>query len=51
MVEDFDNPGTLRRLVEGNRDGGVITQIIGYLNALLDMFQAIPSTSITMRVR
>ena len=50
-VEDFEKHGALRRLLEGHRDGGAITQIINYLDALLDMFQAIPSISIMLCAR
>ena len=50
-VEGFEKHGIFRRLVESNRDGGAITQIIGYLDALLEMFQASPSTTITMCAR
>ena len=50
-VEDYEKHGILRRLVEGSRGAGAITHIVGYLDAILDMFQASPSTSITMCAR
>ena len=50
-VEDFEKHGIFRRLVESDRDGDVITQIISYLDALLEMFQASPSTSMIMCAR
>ena len=50
-VEDFEKHGIFRRLVEGNRDRGVITQIIDYLDALLDIFQVSLSTSLTTCAR
>ena len=38
-IEDFEKHGIFRRLVEGNRDGGALMQIIGYLDAVLEIFQ------------
>ena len=50
-VEDFEKHGVFRHLVEGNRDGGAITQITGYLDAILEVYQASLSTSTTMCTR
>ena len=47
-VQDYDKHGILRHLVEGTRGAGAITQIIGYLDDLLNIFQASPSPSIMM---
>jgi hypothetical protein len=46
QVNSFEGHGVVRRLLEGNKDAGVITQVIGCLDVLLNMFQASPATSI-----
>ena len=47
-VEGFEKQGVFRHRAESNRDGGAITQIIDYLDAILEIFQESSSTSITM---
>jgi hypothetical protein len=46
QVDRFQRHGIVRRVVEGNKDAGIVTQAIGYLDDLVKMFQASPATSI-----
>ena len=50
-IEDFENRRIFRRLAEGDRGEGAIAQIISYLDALLDIFQASSFTPIMMGAR
>ena len=46
QIDRLQKHGVLRRVMEGTRDAGVITQILGYLDVVLNMFQASPSKPI-----
>jgi hypothetical protein len=46
QVNDFEGRGFMRRGIESNKDAGIITQAIGYLDDFVKMFQASPATSI-----
>jgi hypothetical protein len=46
QVERSQRHGVVRRLLEDDKDASAMTQAIGYLDVLLDMFQASPATSI-----
>jgi hypothetical protein len=45
QVERSQRHGVVRRLLD-DKDASVMSQAIGYLDVLLDMFQASPATSI-----
>ena len=50
-IEDIEKRGNFRRLVESNRNGGVITHSIDYLHDLLGLLKASSSTAVTVYAR